>query len=86
MILSILIYWLTNFALIKDCDLDFDFELYMNCDVNDLLIRKCDNSTLFGFNTWNVSLSAGRPHLEETMPLTVNDEVLKQDLKVMLKG
>ena len=86
MILSTLIFWLTISAIFKDCELEFDFDLYMNCDVNDLSLRKCDISALLGFYSWNVSLPARRPHLEETMPLTVNEEVLKQDLKVMLKG
>ena len=85
MILSSLIIWLTIFAIIKDCALEFDLDIYMNCDVNDLRIRKCENSSLFGFYSWNVSLPARRPHPEETMPLAVNEEVLKQGLKVMLK-
>ena len=86
MILSILIFWLTISAIFKDCELDFDFDLDKNFVVIDLRVRKCEFSTLFGCYTWNFSASAQRPPLEEAMPLTVSKEVLKQDLKVMLKG
>ena len=83
MILLYLIFWFTNLALLRDCELNFDTDLNKNCVVYDLCFKECDFSTFFGFVTWNFSAAAGWLIVEENMPLTVNEEVLKQDLKVM---
>ena len=83
MILLYLIFWFTNLALLRDCVLDIDTDFDKNCVVYDLCLKECDFSTFLGFLTWNFSSAAGRLIVEETMPLNVNEEVLKQDLKVM---
>ena len=83
MVVLYLIFWLTNLALIKDCALNIDLDYIKDCAVLDLYIKECEFSTRVGFDSWNFSSAAGWLYVEDTMPLQVNDQVLKQDLKVM---
>ena len=83
MIVLFLIFLVTNLELIKDCVVNIDLEFIKDCEVFDRFIIECDFSTDTGFDSWNFSSEASRLFVDDTMPLHVNDEVLKQDLKVM---
>ena len=83
MVVLYLIFWLTNLELIKDCALNFDLEYIKDVVVLDLDIKECEISTSIGFDSCNFFSAASRLSVDETMPLHVNDQVLKQDLKVM---
>ena len=83
MIVLYLIFLVTNLELIKDCAVNIDLDFIKDCDVLDLFIKECEFSTDIGFDSCNFSSEASRLFVDETMPLYVNEEVLKQDLKVM---
>ena len=83
MVVLYFIIWLTNLAFFKDCALNIELNYNTDFVVLDLYIKECDFSTRVGFDSWNFSSAACRLHVEDTMPLQVNDQVLEQDLKVM---
>ena len=83
MIVLYLIFWLTISELFKDCELNINWNKIKDCVVIDLELKECVFSARFGCYSWNFSSEACRLIVEETMPLYVNDNVLKQDLKVM---
>ena len=68
---------------LKDCEVIYDLDLNKNCVGLDLCPNKGEYSIFVGLDTSNVSAAAGWLIEEGIMPLTINDEVLKQDLKVM---
>ena len=83
MIVLYFILLLTNLELFKDCALNCDLDCITNCEVLDQFIKKCEISTCARFDSWKISSVACRLHVDDTMPLQVNDQVLDQDLKVM---
>ena len=83
MIVLLFLIWLTNFAFFKDCALNIELIYDKDCDVIELYIKECEFSARFGFDSWNFSSAAGWLNVEDRMTFQVNDQVLKQDLKVM---
>ena len=57
-----------------------------NYDVLDLAYGNVKVLIQIGYISWNLPSPARRPTSNGEMPLTVNEEVLKQNLKVMLKA